>query len=42
MEEYLEDILRKIGVREKKVMDFGAMQMKRLGYFLSTIEPNLK
>jgi hypothetical protein len=42
MEEYSEDILRKIGPRSRGIIVIGEMQMKRLGYFLLTIEPNLK
>jgi hypothetical protein len=42
MEEYSEDILRKIGPRRRGIIVIREMQMKRLGYFLFTTEPNLK
>jgi hypothetical protein len=42
MEEYSEDILRKIGPRSRGIIVIREIQMKRLGFFLLTIETNLK
>jgi hypothetical protein len=42
MGEYLEGILLKIGRRGKGVIVIVENQMKRLGYFLFIINPNLK
>ena len=39
---YLEAILLKIGLRRRGVIVIGESQMKRLGYFLFTINPNSK
>jgi hypothetical protein len=37
---YSEAILLKIGLRRRGVIVIGESQMKRLGYFLFTINPN--
>jgi hypothetical protein len=42
MEEYLEGTLQKIGVSKKEFIVIREIQMKRLGFFLLTIETNLK
>ena len=42
MEEYSVDILPKIGLRSEGIMVTLENQMKRLGYFLFTINPNSK
>ncbi len=39
---YLEAIHLKIGLRRRGVIVIGESQMKRLGYFLFTINPNSK
>jgi hypothetical protein len=39
---YSEAILLKIGLRRKGLIVIGENQMKRLGYFLFTINPNSK
>jgi hypothetical protein len=40
--EYSEAILLKIGLRRMGIIVIGENQMKRLGYFLFTINPNSK
>lgn len=37
----MEDIHRKIGQRKRKIIIIGAIQIRKLGYFLLTIENNL-